>query len=1291
MKPWTRLSPPQISKLIPYLLALLALSAVLLFPSSMILRNELLLVAGVTLVYATIIHLPILKGRTTIAASPVSPFAHTLMISFAVAVLGDAIPTVATIYMLSIAALGIRRGLKYALFTALLSSLGYLSALTLVPGIRLEDTDSAVLIGLFFMIALLVGLLSEASHRQAREAENIVAHSREAIMILDARGNLEFLNPAAIAIGGYAAEELEGHSFFEVIDPADHANARAVWDSLAAQGSTDQIFQVRLRRKDGETRILAATLAVHDPDTRRYLVIARDITAQEIARTAHDRRLRELEAERTVAAAVSQTLDLPRVLDLALEQALSTLQVDAGAIYLADDAQTELTLAVWRHPSPEYAARWNRHLFGEGITGKAAALRELILVSNLDLDPRVSMENREYPRLLSQVSVPLIAQDRVVGVLNVNGYEPQHFTEADAALLRAIGASVAVAIDHARLYEALEHRVVERSAELAALSRIAVAINQSLDLNSVLDAALGEVTRTLQVRGGWFYLLDSTGSVLVLQAERGGTSALIDHYKTIRVGQGPVGRMVETRQPFAANLEDIEASGRALLADAQYRSMCAVPLLIEERIVGVIGLASDQPARFGEAEVTWLSAVGNAIGVALKNAHLFEETRQRADQFKALYETAHDLARLQDLPALLQTIVERAVGLLDATGGGIYLYDPARGDLRIEVATHPSTPAGTRLTIGEGMAGRVAQTLQPLIVNDYRTWLNRSQKFEGSPLTAVIEVPMLYGGELIGVLVVEEVGETKHQFSEEDARLLSLFAGQAASAVHNAQLLGETKQHGERLALLNRIVRALSATLKLDDLLEIVYREISTVMDTDAFFVALYDPSTTELDFRIRIDQGVRESVQRRPLRPGLTHAVVTNKKPLLIRDFEQEKDHLPPARVWGTMRAPQSWLGVPMLLGDRLVGVISVQAYRSNAYARAEQELLSTIADAVAVAVEHARLFEETARRAEQLGTLREIDHTLSSMLELEPMLQTTLRRLEEIVPYDSAAVLLLGGTTLRAAAARGREENALMQFTLDISNNAIFAEMDEQRAPIIIDDLAKSPAWARVPGLESARAWLGAPLVARGELIGQIGIFSGTPGKFTREHADLVLSFANHAAIAIANAQLHAALNEQARCDSLTQVLNHGAFIDALRAAAARGETIAMIMFDLDDFKRYNDTYGHVVGDTVLQATAQAIRAHVKNTDFVGRWGGEEFAIALCGATRAGALRVAERIRVTLAETPIKDRHDHWIPAPTASQGIAALSETARDVDELIEQADRALYRAKSRGRDQTALAGK
>jgi diguanylate cyclase (GGDEF)-like protein len=130
---------------------------------------------------------------------------------------------------------------------------------------------------------------------------------------------------------------------------------------------------------------------------------------------------------------------------------------------------------------------------------------------------------------------------------------------------------------------------------------------------------------------------------------------------------------------------------------------------------------------------------------------------------------------------------------------------------------------------------------------------------------------------------------------------------------------------------------------------------------------------------------------------------------------------------------------------------------------------------------------------------------------------------------------------------------------------------------------------------------------------------------------------------------------------------------------------------MLDLDNFKHYNDTYGHVVGDLVLASTVQAIRSHIKQSDLVGRWGGEEFAIVLRNANTQHAVLVAERIRKTLASSPFTRKDGSTLPSPTASQGIAAIPETALDPDELIEQADRALFRAKASGRNRVVVANK
>jgi diguanylate cyclase (GGDEF)-like protein len=221
-----------------------------------------------------------------------------------------------------------------------------------------------------------------------------------------------------------------------------------------------------------------------------------------------------------------------------------------------------------------------------------------------------------------------------------------------------------------------------------------------------------------------------------------------------------------------------------------------------------------------------------------------------------------------------------------------------------------------------------------------------------------------------------------------------------------------------------------------------------------------------------------------------------------------------------------------------------------------------------------------------------------------------------------------------------------------------------------------------------KTSLSWMGVPLTAT-NVRGVIALGSYQPNAFDSADMELLSNLAQHITLALDNTIRHAQVEEQARLDSLTGVYNHGYFLKKLAEQAEEASTtntpLSLIMLDIDFFKQYNDTYGHLVGDRILTALCAAIKYHIKQSDAVGRWGGEEFVISLPGANGAEALQVAERVSQTLAALRIEDREQNTVPVPTVSQGIAVYPIEADEIYRLIDLADRRLYVAKERGRNQ------
>ena len=220
-------------------------------------------------------------------------------------------------------------------------------------------------------------------------------------------------------------------------------------------------------------------------------------------------------------------------------------------------------------------------------------------------------------------------------------------------------------------------------------------------------------------------------------------------------------------------------------------------------------------------------------------------------------------------------------------------------------------------------------------------------------------------------------------------------------------------------------------------------------------------------------------------------------------------------------------------------------------------------------------------------------------------------------------------------------------------------------------------------------SRSWIGSPLRSSGKVIGIIALASYSKNAFKGEDLSLLETIAQQASLVIENAFHHAEAVEQSHQDSLTHVLNHGYFIERLQDYLAHPSTAnksaSLIMLDVDYFKPFNDTYGHQAGDLALIKITECIHQSIRNTDFIGRWGGEEFVILLPGSKGREAYRAADRILKALSCNTVPIRDNALLALPTASMGIAVYPSEAKNINELILLADQRLYHAKSRGRNQ------
>ncbi len=860
------------------------------------------------------------------------------------------------------------------------------------------------------------------------------------------------------------------------------------------------------------------------------------------------RRANMLGALDAVAATVSQSLDLEVTLHVALDKALEVIGVEAGAISLVDEGAGELVIRAhrgWRH---KHIAEGIRVKLGTGMSGQVIATGIPIVTGRVEGDPRLAVPAFEQEGVQAMVLAPMRARGKAVGVLSAMSYRPHTFAPHDVSLLTAIADQVGLAIDNARLYEA-ESR---RSAHLALINKVARQATSTLDLPDLLQ----RTAHAIQTSFGYFnvalYLLDAERKEAVLRANAGGhpVGKLKDYRQPVDVGM--IGYTATHGQTLLANDVALEPHYmRRLPNEENVAAELCVPIVHSGSVLGVLDAQHEQCNAFGPDDVRAMETLAVQLGVAIQNAELYEETRQRVAELTALQEVSLEISSSLDIRSVLDKIARNALQLVRADDVHIFLYDADKDEFIFGTALWKNgsrQPAVTQPR-RDGLTARTLRSDGPIVINDAQSHpLYTADQTKAWGVGAIAGFPLrrasrrpLEQDRRLGVFSIAFL--TPHSFTAEELRVLTLLADQAASAIDNAQLYEETRRRLDDLTALHEVGLAATSTL---ELAEVVARTVKALRHKLGFeHLGLFLVNNTDEARMATVDLYAHSGTEgdlARNLRVGLGHGIVgaaaATGLPVRVGAVSADPRYLP------GIPDTQSEMAVPLKAGERLVGVVDVQSPRPNAFSEADERVLVTAGSQLAVIIENSRLYELERQRRQQLEGLQVTAAGINAELELDTLLRLVVDEAARTFDAQASSLLMWNDDTCACAQCRcGALESAHQgaYLTIRASHGLSPEYIENQRVlrsrvedmqlrnpyrTLTIEDLARQPL-GDLPliereGLCSA---LAVPMVIGGQLEGTLVIYSkAVTRKFTSEEVDLAAVFANQAGIAIKNARLYA-----------------------------------------------------------------------------------------------------------------------------------------------------------------------
>jgi PAS domain S-box-containing protein/putative nucleotidyltransferase with HDIG domain len=673
----------------------------------------------------------------------------------------------------------------------------------------------------------------------------------------------------------------------------------------------------------------------------------------------------------------------------------------------------------------------------------------------------------------------------------------------------------------------IQEEIRNRKAQLEALRDIELDIASQLNLEQLLYSIADKAVSIVNAVATGFSIYNPERGILEFFAYTG-YDAIPDH-SYVSVGEGLAGRVWQTKKTIIVD-NYLEWTGRAE-AWVPYGNyyLAGIPVCWGDEILGVLEIALNIGERLSSSDIEILELFATQAAIAIKNARLFSEEQLRRQEAETLREGGMLINQMLGRPELLDMILTALGRVVPCSSAFIQLVKGS--GVAVEAVQGPE---GSELLIGTKQEMNGSPLYQQILFEGNKVVLNTRKEIEelsAGPASdedqSWLAVPLEIKGNRIGLISINS--PQSYQYSRQDADLVYDFASQAAIAIENSRLFDELRRRTREIEVVYESALVLTRELHPERFLEYLNEQIDHLFNPDSTILATYDQHSETIRIDYAREGGVRledlegtevELADKNSLLSWITRA----KTPLLIGNLETDTLPLRPHQQGETMR---SFLGVPLMVGERMIGVLAVEAYQAQAFSQEHRRLLQLMGNQVAVSLENSRLFEDAQRRLSRLGSLRDVDQAITGSLDLDRTMDVLISQLLKTLSVDAACVQVYNPEqgVLEHLSSQGFWYDHLGNSPTALESG-LAGEVALTRAMLFIPDLAaeaeRIPRWPQLKKEEFV-SYLAHPLIAKGELVGVLEVFHRSPLDPDPEWNNFLDALAKLAAIAIDRLNLY------------------------------------------------------------------------------------------------------------------------------------------------------------------------